>query len=304
MKMWGDVVEIARYKKIQFVQLIIIILNLAVSISKIIIGYIIRSVSMTADGLHSMADGLNNVVGMIGIYFAFQPIDEKHPYGHRKFETMTTLFIAVLLILTAYSVLKGAYDRIIDPVAPTVNTLSFLVMIFTIIINIFVNRFEKKQGKILKSEFLLSDAKHTLSDVFVSISVMGTLLATKFGYLWVDIVVSIFIAILILRAALDIIKSSANVLCDAVALDPEDIFDFVCEFDDVYSCHKIRSRGLTDDIHLDLHVVAKEGLSLDAAHLLIHNIDNALKKKFPGVTDVNVHVDPYKYYVNKTNNLY
>ena len=302
--MWGDVVEIARYKKIQFVQLIIIILNLAVSISKIIIVYIIRSVSMTADGLHSMADGLNNVVGMIGIYFAFQPIDEKHPYGHRKFETMTTLFIAVLLILTAYSVLKGAYDRIIDPVAPTVNTLSFLVMIFTIIINIFVNRFEKKQGKILKSEFLLSDAKHTLSDVFVSISVMGTLLATKFGYLWVDIVVSIFIAILILRAALDIIKSSANVLCDAVALDPEDIFDFVCEFDDVYSCHKIRSRGLTDDIHLDLHVVAKEGLSLDAAHLLIHNIDNALKKKFPGVTDVNVHVDPYKYYVNKTNNLY
>lgn len=302
--MWGDVVEIARYKKIQFVQLIIIILNLAVSISKIIIGYIIRSVSMTADGLHSMADGLNNVVGMIGIYFAFQPIDEKHPYGHRKFETMTTLFIAVLLILTAYSVLKGAYDRIINPVAPTVNTLSFLVMIFTIIINIFVNRFEKKQGKILKSEFLLSDAKHTLSDVFVSISVMGTLLATKFGYLWVDIVVSIFIAILILRAALDIIKSSANVLCDAVALDPEDISDFVCEFDDVYSCHKIRSRGLTDDIHLDLHVVAKEGLSLDAAHLLIHNIDNALKKKFPGVTDVNVHVDPYKYYVNKTNNLY
>ena len=267
-----------------------------------IVGYTIKSISMTADGLHSMTDGLNNVVGMVGIYFAFQPIDKKHPYGHRKFETMTTLFIAAFLIITAYSVLKGVYNRINNPIAPSVNTLSFLVMILTILINIFVTVFERKRGRELKSEFLIADSQHTLSDVFVSISVMGTLLATKLGYLLVDIVVSAFIAFIILKAALEIIKTSANILCDAVALDPEDISDFVCEFDDVYSCHKIRSRGLSDDIHLDLHVVAKEGLSLDAAHMLIHNIDNALRQRFPGVTDVNVHVDPYKYYLNKINN--
>jgi cation diffusion facilitator family transporter len=298
----GDSVEVERYRKIQFVQLIIIILNLTASISKMIVGYTIKSISMTADGLHSMTDGLNNVVGMVGIYFAFQPIDKKHPYGHRKFETMTTLFIAAFLIITAYSVLKGVYNRINNPIAPSVNTLSFLVMILTILINIFVTVFERKRGRELKSEFLIADSQHTLSDVFVSISVMGTLLATKLGYLLVDIVVSAFIAFIILKAALEIIKTSANILCDAVALDPEDISDFVCEFDDVYSCHKIRSRGLSDDIHLDLHVVAKEGLSLDAAHMLIHNIDNALRQRFPGVTDVNVHVDPYKYYLNKINN--
>lgn len=292
-------IEINRYKQIQHVQLIVIILNIAVSISKLIVGFIINSVSMTADGLHSMADGLNNVVGMIGVYFAFQPIDDKHPYGHRKFETMTTLFIGGLLIITSLSVLKGAYNRFINPVVPSVTSLSFIIMLFTIIVNIFVTIYEKNRGKLYKSDFLISDATHTLSDVFVSISVLGTLIAIKLGYPWVDTIISIFIAFLIIKAAIDIIKNGTNVLCDAVVLDPDDISKVVCEFNEVYSCHKIRSRGCADDIHLDLHVVVSDNMTLEGAHSLVHNIDCFVKLRFPGVTDVNIHVDPMEYIKNQ-----
>lgn len=294
--------EDTRYKQIQHVQLIVILLNLAAAISKLLIGIIINSVSMTADGFHSMADGLNNVVGMIGVYYAFQPIDEKHPYGHRKFETLTTLFIGGILIITSMSILKGAYNRIINPVVPTVTSLSFIVMLLTIVINIYVTIFEKNRGKILHSDFLISDATHTLSDVFVSISVMATLLAVKLGYPLVDIFVSVLISLLIIKAAIDIIKNGANVLCDAVVLDPNDISIVVCEFEEVYSCHKIRSRGCSDDIHLDLHVLANPDMTLDKAHSLVHNIDNLLKSSFPGVTDVNIHLEPLEYYKIKTNN--
>lgn len=293
--------ELKRYKKIQQVQLIVIILNIFTSISKLIIGIIINSVSMTADGLHSMADGLNNVVGMIGVYFAFQPIDEKHPYGHRKFETMTTLFIGGLLIFTSISLLKGAYMRIINPVVPTVTPISFVVMLFSIVINICVTTFEKKKGIALQSDFLISDATHTLTDVFVSISVMGTLFAIKLGYPFVDILVSVIIAIIIAKAAFDIINNGANVLCDAMVLDPDDISSVVCELKQIHSSHKIRSRGCVDDIHLDLHVIARYNMTLENSHKLIHDIDNLLKSRFPGVTDVNVHVDPpYYYKSNKT----
>ena len=125
--------EFEKYKQIQKVQLIVIFLNLATSVSKLVMGKIINSVSMTADGFHSLGDGLNNVVGMIGVYFAFQPKDRKHPYGHRKFETMTTLFIAGLLITTSIKVLVDAYYRIINPTAPNANMISFVVMIFTIL---------------------------------------------------------------------------------------------------------------------------------------------------------------------------
>lgn len=284
-----------RYKKIQKIQLIVILLNIATSISKLIIGTITKSVSITADGFHSMADGLNNVVGMIGVYFAFQPVDEKHPYGHRKFETLATLFISGLLIITSISLLKGAYGRFNNPVIPTVTKSSFLVMLFSIFVNIGVTTFEKKKGMALQSDFLISDATHTLSDVFVSISVMATLIAIKTGYPWLDTLVSVFIAILIAKAAYDIIKNGVNVLCDAIVLDPNDISNVVCEFSEIHSCHKIRSRGCSDDIHLDLHVVASNDMTLEKAHVLVHKIDSLLKSRFPGVTDVNVHVDPHSY---------
>jgi cation diffusion facilitator family transporter len=291
--------ETMRYKQIQRVHLIIIILNVFTAISKLFIGVFINSVSVTADGLHSMTDGLNNVVGMVGAYFAFQPIDEKHPYGHRKFETLTTLFISALLIITSISLLKGVYTRIINPVVPAVTSSSFVVMLLSIIVNICVTTFEKKMGIALQSDFLISDATHTLSDVFVSISVMGTLLAIKLGYYWIDILVSVFIALLIAKAAIDILKNGADILCDAMVLDPKDISNIVYEFDQVYSCHKIRSRGCADDIHLDLHVVVSDDFTLEKAHSLVHNIDDLLKSRLPGVTDVNVHVDPLHYYINK-----
>ncbi|MDD2447228.1 MAG: cation diffusion facilitator family transporter [Tissierellia bacterium] len=285
--------EFEKYKQIQKVQLIVIFLNLATSVSKLVMGKIINSVSMTADGFHSLGDGLNNVVGMIGVYFAFQPKDRKHPYGHRKFETMTTLFIAGLLITTSIKVLVDAYYRIINPTAPNANMISFVVMIFTIFINIIITTYEKRKGLLLKSDFLVSDATHTLSDVLVSISVLATLIATKLGFHWVDIVVSIFIALLIIKAAIDILRSGADVLCDAIVLEPDEVEKIVCELKEVHSCHKIRSRGVSDDIHLDLHVVVNSNMALERAHKLAHEIDELLKMKIPGVSDVNVHVDPY-----------
>lgn len=294
--------EIVKYKEIQKVQLVVILLNIITSISKLVTGYIINSASMVADGFHSMTDALNNVAGMIGVYFAFQPNDAGHPYGHRKFETMTTLIISGLLLFTSLNLLKGAFERIVNPEVQTVTTKSFIVMIFSIIVNICVTTFERKKGKQLDSDFLISDSTHTLSDVFVSLSVFGTLIAVKVGFSWVDVLVSMLIALTIAKSSFDIVKRSANILCDAIVLNPEDISNVVCEFSEVHSCHKIRSRGRTDDIFLDLHVVAANDMSLEKAHSLVHNIDKLLKSRFPGVTDVSVHVDPLDYYMNKSAN--
>lgn len=281
-----------RYRKIQMVQLIIILLNAAVAIAKLIYGNLSKSAAMTADGLHSLTDGFNNVVGMVGIYFAFRPQDNKHPYGHRKFETMATLLIGGLLIALSFNLLKGAYMRIGNPVIPMVNTDSFIVLIITVIINIFVTVYEKKKGKELQSEFLLSDATHTLSDVFISVSVIGTLAAIKSGILWADTLISVVIAGFIIKAAIGIIVKGTNVLCDAVVLEPEKISAIVCGFEGVSTCHKIRSRGQEDDMHIDLHVIARCKMELETADSMIHSIENAIKLAYPGVTDVTIHMDP------------
>lgn len=264
-----------------------------VSAAKLICGLSYGLVAMTADGIHSMTDGLNNVVGMIGIYFAYQPKDKKHPYGHRKFETMTTLFISALLFFTAFNLLKNAYDRIINPVIPTVDAISFIVMIFTLVINMIVNIYEKRKGKALQSDFLMSDAAHTLSDVFVSVSVIGTLIAIKLGYIWIDIAVSVIIAVLILKAAIDIVRKGADVLCDAAVINPENIAQIACRFSEVKSCHAVRSHGRKDDAHIDMHITAECGaLPFEEIHGLVHKIEDNIKTAYPGVADVSIHVDP------------
>lgn len=247
---------------------------------------------MTADGYHSVTDALNNVVGMVGVFFAFQPKDKKHPYGHKKFETMTSLFIGGVLIALAFNLLQGAVTRILTPQVPNVSFASLIVMILTALVNVFVAFYEKKNGRLLNSDFLVADATHTFSDVFVSISVIGTLIAVKLGLFWTDTVVSALIALLILKAAFDIIKNCSNVLCDAMVLDPSKINEIVCGFDKVFSCHEIRSHGRFDDIQVDLHVVASQSLNLAEVHNLTHEIEKAIIGVFPGVTFVAVHVEP------------
>jgi cation diffusion facilitator family transporter len=166
-------------------------------------------------------------------------------------------------------------------------------MIFTVAINIVVNIYEKRKGKELKSDFLLSDATHTLSDVFVSFSVIGTLLAVKLGYIWVDTAVSVGIAVLICRAGVEIIKKGTDILCDAVVIDPKKISEVACGFGEVASCHAVRSHGLSDDAHIDLHItVRRESMNLDEVHRLVHSIESSIKSAYPGVADVSIHVDP------------
>lgn len=285
--------EQRRYREIQKVQVVVILFNLLVSTAKIVYGWWTQSAAMVADGVHSLTDGFNNVIGLVGVYFAFRPWDEKHPYGHKKFQTMTTLIIGGLLLILSTNLIRGAYVRWFHPVAPTVELGSFVVMLFSISTNIFVTRYEAKRGKELGSDFLVADSTHTMSDVYVSISVTGTLTAVRMGYPWMDTVASVVIAALIAKAAIKILAQSANVLCDASVLDPIEVSRVIGCLEGISSCHQVRTRGRNDDIHVDLHVVvADEDMNVQESHSLAHQISGILMSTFPGVTTVHLHIEP------------
>ena len=136
---------------------VILALNIGVAIIKLIVGYSISSTSMIADGFHSFSDGSSNIIGLIGTAIAAKPADESHPYGHRKFETFTTIGIALLLFIVSINIIKSGIAKIVNPVTPQVDIYSFIVMIITIAINIFVIIFETKAGKRLNNDILVSD---------------------------------------------------------------------------------------------------------------------------------------------------
>lgn len=281
-----------RYYKIRQVLLYVLFLNWGVAGVKLLYGWLIRSASMTADGFHSFSDGSSNVIGLFGIWMASRPVDQTHPYGHKKFETLTSIGISVLLFLLCLNVVREGVLRLLHPVVPQVSLNSFLVMIVTLSINIGVVIYENRKGKALKSDILLSDAKHTKADILTSTSVIITLIGIKLGYPIFDPIASFIIAVFIGYAAVDILRESSRVLSDGAAIPIEEIENVVLSIKGVKKCHRIRSRGREDDIHMDLHVLVDPEMHIHRAHHLSYAIENKIKRDFRGVTDVVVHMEP------------
>jgi cation diffusion facilitator family transporter len=148
---------------------ITLLLNLVVSGSKIAVGKLTGSLSMVADGYHSLMDGSNNVIGLVVTTFAYAPPDEGHPYGHRKFETAATLFIGLALLGLAYNVVENALSAAGQARLPEIGVINWVVMGVTLGVNLFVAAYEARQGRKLASAYLIADAAHTRSDIYVTL---------------------------------------------------------------------------------------------------------------------------------------
>lgn len=283
------------YKEVSKVLWIILFANLFVAFLKISIGIIIKSNSMTADGLHSITDGSSNIVGLIGIYFASKPIDEEHPYGHKKYEMIAGIFISIMLIVVGIKVIVEGIQRLINPVKPNVALPYILILLLTISINIFVTTYEYKAGHKLNSQILISDSAHTKSDVFVSIGVLITLISIKLGLPPViDSIVSFIIAGFIFYAAYEIFKDNSNILLDSAIVDTDRIIEIANNFDSIKDVHKVRSRGSNNDIHIDMHIMTDPELSVENSHELSHLLETKIKEEINPNLQLIVHIEPYK----------
>lgn len=270
----------------------VLFLNLAVAAAKALYGWATRSAAMVADGFHSLSDGTSNVIGLIAIGLAHKPVDRTHPYGHRKFETFATIGIAVLLLVTAFELVRDVARRIQDPVRPSVTGWSFAVMLGTMAVNAAVYLYERRAAQRWGSDFLAADALHTRGDILASLAVVLSLLGVRAGLPWLDWAVALAIAVLIARSAWDIIRDSVDVLCDAAVFDPALIEPIARGVPGVHQVHQIRSRGRRDAAYIDLHVLVDPHLPVARAHDLAHQIEQAIKERVPGVVDVLVHVEP------------
>jgi cation diffusion facilitator family transporter len=279
--------------RIVFIQTLI--LNLLVSISKLICGFMTNTLSMVADGFHSLLDASSNIIGILGLSISIKPADEGHPYGHRKFEALGAMAISFLMFFAGYEVLSGVIERLSqnETASPDVMPISYIVVFFSIAINIMVADYEKRKAKELRSQLLHADAQHTSSDIYVSIGVLVTLVCTQLGLTIVDIIVSVLIVLTIFKAGFGIIMEHLGTLVDAKILEPEIVSKIVLSVQGVRNCHKIRSRGLADHVFLDLHVLVDEHLTVKEAHVISTAVEEKLKVSLEGIEDVVVHIEEY-----------
>jgi len=267
-------------------------LNLGVSAGKIAVGLLSGSLAMVADGYHSLVDGSNNVIGLIVAAYAFAPPDRGHPYGHRKFETAAAAAIGVALLALAYHVLEGALARVAEPALPAIGPLNWAVMGVTMAVNLFVSWYEDREGRRLRSAFLVADATHTRADLFVSLGVVATFAAAKAGLAWADPLAAVFIAGVIAVQAVKILISAFHVLTDRAAIDPERIETLARGVEGVRQVRHVRTRGRGDAVYVDLTILLDGAVTLREAHEVADRIEETLKAAHPEIVDVVVHPEP------------
>lgn len=272
---------------------IVLGLNLFVAAAKLGYGLFTGSVAMTADGFHSLFDGSSNVIGLLGMALAARPPDEGHPYGHGKYETYASAAIGGMLVVAAWEVGRSAFEGLMSGAPPPeVTTISFVVMLGTLAMNIFVTTYERRVGRRVGSELLLADASHTASDIIVSLGVIGSLVAVRLGYPAADPIIGVLVALAIVRTAISVLARAEATFSDRARLEADEVCDVVGSVEGVLGCHSVRTRGSMSEIFVDLHAEVEPVVTVAEGHRITGEITERLRDRFPQVVDVLVHLCP------------
>ncbi len=284
------------------VLIITLLLNLFVMALKALVGSWTGSLSLIADALHSVTDSANNILGLVTTRFSSPQPDRDHPYGHQKFEAVAALGIAAFLGIACFEILQGAVERILrggELVKITPSELWLLLIVLGI--NIFVAFYERSVGQRVGSSILIADAKHTMSDVWVTITVLAGLIGIWQGNVlnlpqlqWLDVILAFPVALLVFRSGWSVIKDNLPWLVDEMAIAPEAIQAIALSVPGVINCHDIASRGLLGrQVFIEMHLIV-DADDVETAHRITEEVEARLEEKFSPVR-VLIHIEPPEY---------
>ena len=264
--------------------------NLAVLGIKLVVGTVTGSLAVLADAVHSLTDVCNNVVAWFVTRHSVKPADSKHPYGHRKFETIAVFALASLLVVFAFELAMRAVTRETTEIAS--GGLELGLMLLVLAINVAIATWQRRWAKRLDSGILLADANHTFSDVLVTSSVIVGWQLSAMGWLWVDRLCALAVAVLILYLAFGLFRRTLPVLLDERAIDPQALREAALQVGGVRAVPRVRSRWVGSTRAVDLVIEVDAELSTADAHDIADRLETLLAERFDA-HDVSIHVEPH-----------
>jgi len=265
------------------------IANLAVLVAKLVVGLATGSTAVLGDAVHSFADVSNNAVALFALHFAVAPPDREHPYGHRKYETLAVFALAILLSVLAVELALRSLEWSAREVLRPDWGLGVMLGVFAA--NIAVSTWQGIWARRLDSDLLRADARHTLSDVLVTASVIAGWQFAARGHSWLDTATTLAVAALILYLAFGLFRRAIPVLVDRRAADPDEVRAAVEAISGVRSSPRVRSRGAGREGRVEVVVTVDPALPTSASHRIADEVERVLAERFQA-SDVTVHVEP------------
>ena len=273
--------------------LAILVANAAVVAVKLVIGIRTGTLAVLGAALESGLDMLNNVMGILLVSLAAQAPDDDHPYGHDKFETLGAIGIVGFLSISCFELLQEGVHKLLRHGAPRhATTLEIWLLGATVLVNLFVVWYERRRGRALQSAFLMADAAHTVSDVYVTGLAVLSLVLTRFGFQRLDAALAIVVALIIAWTGYRILRETVPILVDQRGVDPDDLRRRVVAVDGVRIVRAVRSRlTASGTLFAEVTIGVDEAMSVVDAHRLADAVESRIAAAY-GVAEVTVHVEP------------
>lgn len=292
-------------KEIKKVTFVGIIVNIFLSLSKLIIGYFGNSQALIADGVHSFSDLATDLSIIFGVKYWLAPADNEHQYGHRKIELLVTIFIAVMLACVGIGIFTEAILALKNNTMKMPSFIAFICALLSIISKEWLYRYTVKKANILKSPAVKANAWHHRSDAISSLPVaIVIIIASVFPKLiWLDAIGAVIVSIFIIYPSYKIFKKAIlNILDESV--DPETLLkieQIALQTKDVKEVHDIRTRKAGETFFVDMHILVDGNISVQEGHYISENVKINLMKSNEDILDVLIHLEPFNEIESKQN---
>lgn len=270
-----------------------IISNLILSIIKIGVGIISGSVSIIADGFNNLSDMASSIITMIGVKLANKPADKEHPFGHGRMEYLSALVVAFMVMLVGIQFIKTSIDRILNPVVIVFEIIPFILLILSLLVKVWLSRFNKFIGVKINSSALKASSVDALGDVFTSLCVIVSFLGAKFTTLPIDGYVGVIVSVAILYAGFSLVKDTISPLLGE-APDEElvkAIKQGVLSYDNIIGVHDliIHNYGVGKCM-ASIHAEIPSNIDLITIHEIIDTAEREISEKLN--IYLVIHMDP------------
>lgn len=286
----------SKEKTIRRVTWIGLLVNLVLAAFKFAAGIFGRSQALVADAIHSLTDLTTDIAVLAGSHYWSRPPDENHPYGHRRLETLVTVFIGVVLIAAGIGIGWKAISTLHQKHTAPPGWIAVVAAFASIVCKESLYRWTATTGRRIKSPALAANAWHHRTDAFSSLPVLIAVAGARAFPAWsfLDHVGAAVVSIFILHASIKIIWPSLGELIDVGAPmeTQKRIREIALRNEDVLQVHDIRTRFISTSVLVDLHIVVEGSISVREGHHIADDVRDRIIGEIPEVLDVIVHVDP------------
>lgn len=277
------------------VSLITIIVNIVLTIIKLLSGIFGKSQAMISDSIHSLSDVLSTIVVIIGVKLSLKKPDKLHPYGHERIECVAAIILSIMLLITGIGIGYTGINNIIFNTNISIPEIeALLAAIISIIVKEIMFWYTKINANKINSNALLADAWHHRSDSLSSIGSLIGIIGARIGFYKMDSIASIIICIFIIKVAIDIFRDSIDKMIDKSCNEEtiKEITNIINENNKVLYIDEIKTRQFGNKAYVDIEISVNEKITIKEAHDIAEKIHDEIEKKINIIKHCMIHVNP------------